>query len=290
MTTANREHKSSLFADYFSDKARLIEAYNAIAGTDFPPTAKVEFKTLKNVLYRSQINDIAFSIEGRFIILVEHQSSINEAMPLRMLLYIAEIYKEIVSDEALYNRKAAPIPTPEFIVIYNGTEKYNDKKVLKLSDAFMAPTETPSLELTVPVYNITKGHNADLLKQCTPLSDYSEFVAYVRDRLAEGDDLETAIDKAIHYCIENGIMRVYLENGSAEVKRMLTMEWNDEVYRKVLLKEGREEGIEIGETRGIEIGETRAKQEDACRMKTEGVSVDIISRVTGLSAEEIAAL
>jgi len=49
--------------------------------------------------------------------------------------------------------------------------------------------------------------------------------------------LEGAIDYAIYTCIENGIMRVYLENESAEVKRMLSMEWNDEIYRDVLLEE-----------------------------------------------------
>ena len=49
MTTPNRQYKDSLFTDYFHDKERIIEAYNAVAGTDFPMTANVEFKTLENV-------------------------------------------------------------------------------------------------------------------------------------------------------------------------------------------------------------------------------------------------
>ncbi len=41
---------------------------------------------------------------------------------------------------------------------------------------------------------------------------------------------------------------------------------------------------------GEEKGKAAAKAEDAKNMKTEGINVDVISRVTGLSAEEIAGL
>ena len=33
MPPIHRTYKASVFADYFADKKRLIEAYNAIAGT-----------------------------------------------------------------------------------------------------------------------------------------------------------------------------------------------------------------------------------------------------------------
>ena len=34
MAQPNREFKSSLFTDFFSDEGRLIDIYNSIAGTD----------------------------------------------------------------------------------------------------------------------------------------------------------------------------------------------------------------------------------------------------------------
>ena len=179
-------------------------------------------------------------------------------MPLRLLLYITEVYKSIVKLKALYDKKVRKIPTPEFFVFYNGKDSYPEKKVLRLSDAFTATIETPSLELSVSVYNVNKGHNVELLEQSPALSDYATFVACVKEYLAEGESLDTAIDKAIHYCIENGIMRLYLENDSDEVRRILTTEWNEEVYREVLLEEGREEGVVLGEARarwnGLERG------------------------------------
>ena len=299
MTTPNRQYKDSLFTDYFNDKERIIEAYNAIAGTDFPPTANVEFKTLENILYRSQINDIAFTIEGKFIVLIEYQSTVNANMPIRLLMYINEIFKSIVPQKPLYGSKALQIPTPEFVVFYNGKREHPDKKILKLSDSYMVPTAAPSLELVVPVYNINKGHNTELLEQCKALSDYTMFVSLVNDRVENGDALEDAIDKAIHYCLENSIMHMYLERGSAEVKRMLITEWNDDEYREVMREEGREEGLEQGREEGLEEGReegleqgreegaVRAKQEVARRMKDEGAEISFIAKVTGLSEAEI---
>ena len=60
---------------------------------------------------------------------------------------------------------------------------------------------------------------------------------------------------------------------------MISLEWDDDIYREVLLEEGREEG----EARG----ELRAMQETARRMKEYGDPLDKISVITGLSDEEI---
>jgi len=58
----------------------------------------------------------------------------------------------------------------------------------------------------------------------------------------------------------------------------MEMEWNEELYIKALQKDAYEEG------------EIQAKQEAAQRMKIEKIAVDIISRVTDLSENEIAML
>jgi hypothetical protein len=55
--------------------------------------------------------------------------------------------------------------------------------------------------------------------------------------------------------------------------------------------EGRAEGISEGKaegrTEGIEIGKGEANREHACKMKALGISVDVISQVTGLTTEDI---
>jgi hypothetical protein len=51
------------------------------------------------------INDISFTIAGMLVVLVEHQSTINPNMPLRLLLYMARIYEKIIDNRRLYSSK-----------------------------------------------------------------------------------------------------------------------------------------------------------------------------------------
>ena len=53
--TANREYKDSVFSLYLSDPERLIDVYNAVAKTNYPPDTPVEINTLTDVLYKNQV-------------------------------------------------------------------------------------------------------------------------------------------------------------------------------------------------------------------------------------------
>jgi hypothetical protein len=229
--------------------------------------------------------DISFEIGGKLVVLIEHQSTINENMPLRLLLYICEIYKRLVPQKMLYREKLQPIPSPEFYVIYNGKEKYGDRIVLRLSDAFFLAQKTPCLELEVPVININKGHNEKLLQRSVALSDYSMFVSLVNEFESNLGSFDAAVDDAIKYCRECGIMGAYLEN-SKEVRRLLITEWNDDEYREVMREEGREEGLLEGREKGREEG----LLEVAHNMKANGLEIEIIAGYTGLSKEIISEL
>ena len=54
-----------------------------------------------------------------------------------------------------------------------------------------------------------------------------------------------------------------------------------------LRKEGLEQGLERGLERGVVKGLKQAKREDALRMLEEGLDIEMIVRVTGLSREEV---
>jgi hypothetical protein len=290
-THAQRQYKNNLFVDYFSDKSRLIEAYNALSGKDFPVSAKIEFETLANVLYVGGYNDIAFTIEGRYVVLAEQQSTINQNMPLRLLLYVSHVYEKIVDSSKLYRNTLYEIPTPEFIVIYNGREPYPDKKVLRLSDAFIGKSKSPALELVTTVYNIAAGHNQDMLSESRALSDYAVFVSTVEDYRKSGYSLDEAITKAIQECKKRGIMAAYLESRGSEVLNMLLTEWNMEDALRVRGEEEREIGEKIGEKRGRELGEKRGRAlgriDSATRMKSDGIDIKLIVKYTGLKPEEV---
>ncbi len=133
---ASREHKSNVFAMLFSEPQATIELYNAVTGKNYPPDTKIEIVTLSNALFNGQLNDVAFLLDGKLVVLMEHQSTINNNMPLRMLIYMGREYEIMTKGKDLYRKKLIEIPAPEFIVLYNGKEEFPDFKEFRLSDTY----------------------------------------------------------------------------------------------------------------------------------------------------------
>ena len=295
---ANVKHKNSVFSLLFSDPNLLRELYCALEDVSLPDNVPVTINTLENVLFMGLKNDISFVVGGKMVVLIEHQSTSSPNLALRLLLYIARVYEKTFRDSTLYSGKRVLIPRPEFFVLYNGTEPCPDEEIIRLSDAFEKVDELglpekakPALDLEVRVLNINEGRNAAIAARCRKLAEYSAFIAKVRYFLSEtGGDKEAAMKAAIKYCREHDILREFLEQHSAEVFSMLITEWDTEEAKKVWYQEGTERGIEIGAEREREKA-NREKLQDklhtAANLKMRGVSPDIITESTGLSAEEI---
>jgi hypothetical protein len=101
--------------------------------------------------------------------------------------------------------------------------------------------EIVPLELEVKVININEGKNEKIAKRCKVLSEYSVFIAKVRDFENLGDTLEKSIKKAVQYCLKYDILKEFLEENAAEVTNMLLEEWNWEDAIAYARKEEREE-------------------------------------------------
>ena len=259
--------------------------YSAIEGIDVPKDAIVDINTLSDVLFMKQINDLSFTINDRIVVLIEHQSTINENVPLRLLMYIARVYEKIIDRDKLYQRKLEKIPTPEFIVLYNGKDECPDYQELKLSTAFKdiaglkqsCRIELP-LELVVQVYNINHGRNLEIQKKCETLESYSLFIAKIKE-FSEYLPLDEAVKSAVKYCIEHDILREFLREHASEVINMLCDELTTEEIAEIRAREAREEGIAEGLEEGIEQGIERGIEE------SKEYVLGLIDQ--GLSAEEI---
>jgi transposase len=274
----NTKYKDSVFSVLFSDPAVLRELYEALEGVSLPPDIPVAINTLRDVLFMERINDISFTIGDKLVILLEHQSTINPNMALRLLMYIARVYEKILEDKNVYTTKALSIPRPEFFVLYNGTAPYPDKRILKLSDAFehtgtsgIGGREPIDLELVVRVININQGKNEEIVRRSRVLNGYSAFIAKVREYEGTGLDRERAMKSAVVYCREHDILKEFLERNASEVMNMLITEWNWDDARDVWYKEGREEG----------------REEIARNALAKGMSPDAVSEITGLDLETI---
>ena len=285
MSTANRKYKDSVFVDLFSEdekaKENFLSLYNALHNTNLQLSCPVENIKLDNVMYMNIVNDVSCLVDDKIIVLAEHQSTVNENMPLRFLQYIARLYEKLQKPTDRYLRTLSKIPTPEFYVFYNGLNDYPETTVLKLSDAFITKPEQIPLELTVQVLNINNGKGGKILKTCKTLDEYSLFVEEVR--LQTQLDPENGFTNAVKLCIEKGILKEYLQRKTREVINMLIAEYDYDTDIAVQ----REEAGKIAFAQGISRGYRQKALETARLMKAEPLASDLIAKVTGLTKEEI---
>lgn len=76
--------------------------------------------------------------------------------------------------------------------------------------------------------------------------------------MADGLAVKEALEQAIQYCMEHGILYETLRNYRAEVLGMLLEEFDVDKYERTIRKEGMEEGIEHGLEQGMELGVERS--------------------------------
>lgn len=240
----NREVKSDVFSMLMEDKINALSVYNALNGSNYTDPEMVEYKTLEKGISLTVRNDAAF-IVSMDLNIYEHQSTFSPNVPLRALIYLAEILKPYVKDRDIYGSKKVMIPTPKFAIIYNGRRDRPAEEVLKLSDLFENPTDNPQIELTCTAYNINPGKNTGLLEECSVINEYTIFIEKVREY--ESAEVDEPIKKAIECCIANHVLEEFLkERGSEVLKAMtidMTFEHREEIIRKEERAEGRVEGV-----------------------------------------------
>ena len=167
----------------------------------------------------------------------------------------------LLQDQSIYSSTLLKIPTPRFVVFYNGEGRQPERRVLKLSDSFKVPDENPELELKVTMLNINPGYNQELMKDCQTLMEYMRYVATVRE-YAKKFSIEEAVPQAVDECIEKGILRDLLLRNKAEVVAMSIFEYNEEEELKKLRVAERRGGYDEGHKEGLDEGVIQAKIED----------------------------
>ena len=259
----NARYKDTVFRDLFGSKERkhyTLSLYNALAGTSYDDPNAIEVTTLADVLYMNVKNDISFIIDEEMT-LWEHQSTFNPNMPLRGLIYFSRLYAKYVRSHELsiYGSKRLKLPTPRYVVFYNGTAKRPEREVLRLSDSF--ELEGADVEVCATMVNINLGKNPDVLAACEALMGYSTLVSKIRSGLLAGLNNIEAIRAAVNECIENGILKEYLISKKSEVIEMFMTEYNEDEVREMFKRDGREEGRTEGREEGLAEGREEGKRE-----------------------------
>ena len=116
------QYKDAVFRKYFMDKTRGLSLYKAVTGDEDLSENDIELETLDCTYDNGKKNDVAFLCKNQLIIMIEHQSTINENMPVRFLLYLAEYYNKMTKSDDRYRKKRIALPEPQCYIFYNGKE------------------------------------------------------------------------------------------------------------------------------------------------------------------------
>ena len=214
-------------------------------------------------------------LDALIMMLIEHQTTLNPNMPVRLLGYVDELFKRYIEPEKrkIYSTELIKLPAPEFYVFYDGEDTSFEHKELRLSDAFKTPSD--KLELVVHVYNLATGKNEALKKICKPLREYSIFSNHYKLLRKQGLTVDEAVRDTIRYCIDNDVMKNYLLHNESEVIDMFGFEWNEKEEREAL----------------IEAGETRGRLNSVRELLAKGiVTIDALKASGCYSPEELAAI
>ena len=243
-------YKDCLFRDYFNNPKRLLSLCNALLNTDVTDVNEVRINTLEGLFFAQAKNDLSCLFQNQFLVITEHQSTQNENMPLRCLMYVTELFKKIIEPikEKLYQPKLINLPTPRFFELYNGNKLEPPRRTLRLSAAF---ADKSPLELEVELINLNTAVNGEFIEPIVYLRDYCFFVDMAKSKRKAGLSEEQALWETIDYCCAHNIMmdNGYLQEKRAEVFDMFNFEWNQEDAQRAWLNAGREQGLEQGEGR-----------------------------------------
>lgn len=268
----NRKYKDTVFSILFENESSLLELYKVLHPEDTEVTINdIEKIALRNVLIVRRYNDAAMNIKGKLIILTEHQSTINPNISLRLLLYLAEQYENIIKDKGmqkrLYSTATIKLPAPEFYMIYTGKQKYN-KEYISISDLFEEQYRSDEfLKLNVKVIQKEDEHNI--------LGGYIAFVKKAEELKEAGNKPLEAIKSAIEWCLKNGILIEFIKARRNEVMSLMTEEWTIENEVQSALERGIEQGIE------------QDKKEMILSMYNEGITIETIAKVSKKKIDEV---
>lgn len=254
----NLKHKDRLFRLIFGNekyKENTLALYNALNNTSYENAEELELTTIEDVIYIGMKNDLSFLIED-CMNLYEQQSTYNPNMPLRGFLYFSKLYDKYLSIHQcnIYGKKLIRIPTPKYVVFYNGSEAREVAvEKLKLSHAFLTEVSEGEFEWTATMYNLNHGENQNLLQKCRPLYEYTYFIKKIQTYQSKYE-LWEAVNKAVDECIQENILKTFLLTHKAEVIDVTITEFNQEVYEKSIWEQGLEQGLAQGLEQGLEQG------------------------------------
>ena len=214
--SGKRTGKDSVFTHLFSEPEYRFQLFQTL----HPELKDVTMGdiiplTSSNILLDQPYNDLGFLVGDILIILVEAQSTWSINILIRLILYVAQKYNDLINAQGwnVYGTKALELPEPEFYVIYTGNRKERPGEI-KFSQAFFGGRKV-ALDATAKVLY---GGQDDIISQ------YVTFCHVLDEQYRKFGRTARAVRETIRICKDRNVLKKYLEEREKEViSIMLTL-------------------------------------------------------------------
>ena len=273
---AKKTAKDSIFRDLFENPKYLLQLYQVLHPEDRKVTEdQISSVTIQNVLLDQMYNDLGFVVKERLLLLVEAQSTWSKNIVIRVLLYLANTWKQYIQNKKLniYGSGGMLLPKPELYVIYTGERKERPEWI-SLSEEFFPGQEC---FVDVKVRMLYDGKEGDILNQ------YVTFTKIYNEQVKEYGRTKEAVLETIRICKNRKILKEYLESREKEVVDIMMTLFDQEYAVERYGDEKKAEGLAEGEAKGT----MKAKQEMTYKLVDRRIPLETISEIVEISVEVI---
>ncbi len=242
-------------------------------------------------------SDILYKIKNkRIYILIEHQSTVDYSMPMRILEYCIEIMREVKKQEDIdFSTKDVPVIYP--IVLYTGRKKWNAKEEISLLQPKLNGIKSP-LFSKYTLVDINDYSKEELLKEKGTIA---------KAMLIEKAKSEEELIETMEIILKQGLIEeeknFMLDIMSKILQGRIGVEKTKEIIEKInkknkggndMVVEKVERFLEIHYDRGVTEGKRKGKREGkievAKKMLKRGMKIEDIQEITELTESSISKL
>ncbi len=238
---------------------------------------------ITDMLYRAPLKEDS-TTSSYIAVLVEHQSTPQKAMPLRVLSYETAIMQQ-------HMERYGVVPLVYSIVFYNGQSPWNYSCDIK--DLIQAPQELIEHYALQPFQLVELNQISDLeLRRYQWAGMMSLAMKHVYDRdilpaLREMMDLLKILEKQRGGDLVLSLLYYLHERGEVsnlqELHKLVASELPTEGGRAMTIAEMlRQEGRQEGRLEGLQVGEYNKSLTIARNLLQEGVNPELVAKTTGV--------
>jgi Putative transposase, YhgA-like. len=304
------------YKDLFSNKELLVDMIQSFIKSSWGKEItkdNIELVNKSYILsdYEELESDIVYkaTIENKeviFYILLEFQSYVDYSMPIRLFLYMSEIWREVLKNTKQTEVKSKEFKLPAIVplVLYNGEYKWTVEKkfknVINKSELF----GNNIIDFEYILIDINKYEKEELMQLGNIASavflldqkvDIEEFISRVKDIAISFNNLSEEQKMMLRHWLRITLSDEIKDKLGEKIEDILIAKKEEVVVMtsnisktiKETFEKTREEGIEKGIEKGIERGIERGIEKVAVNMIRKGKNIEEIMEVTELSYEKI---